>query len=551
MTRLSRRMVVVIGVALALVPLLLFSYLGLHMRLMQDDYVNLGLALKIGTWEAMLHWRGTWNGGYSNFILYGLLAPLGTAVPALFALTILASALLAYSWMTNAVLAQLRVRSYRRVIAIALAALAVAATINGIYSPHAFYWFTSAVVYTWPAVMFLLGIAVAVEATRRLRGSRQQILAPIAAAFYAFVNAGFSEMYLVFQLAAVALIAIYVYVIQRGPKRNIYLILALAACIGTFASLNVQLNAPGFAIRSSVEVNNNFLILPVQEQLMLIGRSLDRTLLYAGHRTSFAGFMLVSLAALFVTLSVGNLRLEDSKSRRMPSISAPIAFALIVQLLFSPILWTHQSNDPQILGRFSYGFGLVVSINLCAIVILLALLWRYRMFTDLLSRRDGLMKYCGCVLLIVCLLFAMTQVQSIHYRASSYLFLTALSLLLMLGGLLASLADEPRIHRLFLLSVCVTAGALLTLAVLVSVEMVLVRFINRRSITSVIFAVMLAGMMNGVALGALIHRGFCLTVAKAVWLRWIRLFCFSCRNDNRHRHRNWTGASGQPCENGR
>ena len=258
---------------------------------------------------------------------------------------------------------------------------------------------------------------------------------------------------------------------------------------------------------------------------MLMVRALETTLAYVGQETSFAGFMLVAFAALFLTLSVDNHSRQDSKSRRIPGISAPIAFALIVQLLFIPILWTHQSDDLQILGRFSYGFGLAVSINLCAVVILLALLWRHRMITDLLNQRDGLMKYCGCVLLIVCLLFAMTQVRSIHYRASSYLFLTALSLLLMIGGLLASLADEPRIHRLFLLSICVTAGALLTLAVLVSVEMVLVRFINRRSIASVVFALMLAGMMNGVALGALICRVFHLTQTGAVWLRRVRLLC--------------------------
>ena len=95
----------------------------------------------------------------------------------------------------------------------------------------------------------------------------------------------------------------------------------------------------------------------------------------------------------------------------------------------------------------------------------------------------------------------------------------------MLGGLLSSLAGEPRIRRLFLLSACVTGGALLTLAVLISVEMVLVRFINRRSIAAAVFALMLAGMMNGVALGALIRRGGCLTRASAVWLWRIRLLC--------------------------
>ena len=66
MTKLSGRITVICGVVLALVPLLLFVYLGLQSRLMMDDYANIALARDIGTWKAMLVWRELWNGGYTN-----------------------------------------------------------------------------------------------------------------------------------------------------------------------------------------------------------------------------------------------------------------------------------------------------------------------------------------------------------------------------------------------------------------------------------------------------------------------------------------------------
>lgn len=516
---------VAFGVALALVPLLLFTYFGLSTRLHADDYVNLALPLRIGAWEAMLYWRGVWNGGYSNFLLYGLLAPLGVATPPFFSLTLIATGFVAFSWIVNTVLAHLSIQKYRRAMVVALASLMMAATINGIYTPHTFHWFTSAVVYMWPAGTFLLGIALAVEAARRLRGNFQLLLAAIASAVYAFVNAGFSEMYLVFQLSAVALIAVFVMLFPFGRKRRSYLALTLAALLATIASLALQVSAPGFAARSSESVHTSVFLLPLGDVIALVGRALDETLLYAGQQESFAGFMLVASAALFLTLTAGNPVPIESESRRLRAAKAPHAFALIAQLLFIPILWSQQSNDPQVFGRFSYAYLTAVSLNLLAIAVLLTLVLRNQMLADMLNRGGGLMQYCAVILLLVCLFFAMTQFRSLDFRASSYLFFSALTLLIMLGSQLAVIADETRLHRLLLLCAFITASAIVSLAALLSVETFMVRYIVRRSLASIPYALMLAGLMNGVALGALIRHGFRLTGAKAVWIVWLRLGC--------------------------
>ena len=210
-----------LGVGLALIPLLLFAYLGLHNRLLMDDYVYIGLARDIGTWKAMLAWREFWNGGYSNFLLYGLLAPLDASAPPVFSLILCASAFVGFGWLTNTLLANLKIRAHRPAIVVALASLTTAAVINGFYHAQVFYWLTGAVIYNWPAVMLLLGIAMAAATAHRLRGRIQHLLAGIAAAIYAFISAGFSEMYLIFQLAAVALIAVFVFIFSASPQAQI------------------------------------------------------------------------------------------------------------------------------------------------------------------------------------------------------------------------------------------------------------------------------------------------------------------------------------------
>ena len=527
MARLSRQIPVILGVILALVPLLLFAYLGLHNRLVLDDYGHLALPREIGIWQAMLFWREAWQGDYSNYLLYGLLAPLGASAPPLFALLFCSSAFMGFGWLCNILLARLGIHRRRRAASVILASLTAAATINGFYDPQVFYFMSPALDYGWPAVMLLLGIALAITAAHKLRGKLQHVLTAVAAAIYAFVSAGLSEMYLVFQLIAVALIALFVLVFQHGPKRNSFVILAMAGLLGSLASLPVQLTTPGMAYRGLQWWRPGKASYPIRDLTLLVDGTLHGTLDYAGQQAGFAGFMLVAFAGLFVILTVAKPYAADSKSRSAPGVIAPVAFALIVQVLFIPILWTHSSDDSQVFGRFSYAFALVVFLNLVAVVVLLALLWRRDQLAKALARRNGLMMVCGCVLLLVCLLFALTQARNIHYKALSYMFVTTIALLTALAGLLAIDADEPRLKRLSQLAAFATAGAFLTLAALIAVNLWAVGFITERTLAPAVYALMLAGLLNGVALGALIVHGFQKTGAKAVWRRCLRLFCLA------------------------
>jgi len=492
-----------------------------------DDYGHLALPREIGIWQAMLFWREAWQGDYSNYLLYGLLAPLGASAPSLFALFFCASAFVGFGWLCNIILARLGIQGHRRVPSVILASLTTAATINGFYDPQVFYFMSPALDYGWPAVMLLLGIALVMTVARRLQGKLQHVLAAVAAAIYAFLSAGLSEMYLVFQLTALAFIAVFVLVLQHCPKRNSLVILAMAGLLGTIASLPVQLTTPGMAYRGLLWWRPDRLTYPIRDLTMLVDRTLHWTLDYVGQQTVFAGFMLVVFAGLFVILTVAKPYAADSKSRSAPGVIAPVAFALIVQVLFIPILWTHSSDDIQVFGRFSYAFALVIFLNLMAVVVLLALLWRRDLLAKAFARRNCLKMVCGCVLLLVCLLFALTQARNIHYKASSYLFVTTIALLTALAGLLAIDADEPSLKRISQLAAFATAVAFLTLAALIAVNLWAVGFVTERTLAPAVYALMLAGLLNGVALGDLIVQGFYRTDTKAVWLRCLRIFCLA------------------------
>ena len=192
----------------------------------------------------MLFWRENWSGDYTNFLLHGLLAPLGVVVPSIFPLLIIAVGLLGFVWLNLKLLAFLRIMHHRYLIAVALASLILAAAINGFYSVEAFYWYSATLEYTFPALTLLLCIAIVVETASRLHSNPQLSAAAIAVSAIAFINAGFSEMYLVFQLVFLALLVVCVYKFADGPKHRTYLVLSCAGFFGTLVSLPVQLTAP-------------------------------------------------------------------------------------------------------------------------------------------------------------------------------------------------------------------------------------------------------------------------------------------------------------------
>ena len=105
-----------------------------------------------------------------------------------------------------------------------------------------FFWFTATVEYTLPVLTLLLCLAFVVETVSRLRSNWQLAIAAIAVLALGFINAGFSEMYLVFQLAFLAMLVVCVCLFADGPKRSTYIVLAAAAFVGTLVSLPVQLS---------------------------------------------------------------------------------------------------------------------------------------------------------------------------------------------------------------------------------------------------------------------------------------------------------------------
>ena len=524
-----RRVAVLALVLLAILPLLLYVYQGQFIRLIRDDYGHLGMALEAGTWEALLFWREHWNGDYSNYLLYSLLAPLREKAPMVFPAVLLALGLAGFYWLNAKLLAFLAVDKHRRSAALALASLILVAFINGAYDIVSFYWFTGSVEHTLPVLLLLPCLALGAEAARWARSPVRLALAAAGFAGLGFLLAGFSEIYLIFQAVFLALLALYVCAFAAKRQRRALLVLTVAGFLGSLVSLMAQATAPGAAYRMLQSELWGMSIEPVRELFALVARTGETMLPYLVHAQALAGIKLLAAVGLAVTLILSRPARPGKLQLRWRLMRAPLVIGFLVQLAFLPFLWAHTSNSLDILGRYSYQYFTVIMLNLALIAAMLAMLVMLaranRFFTYLTSER-GFLVYCSAVLLIIGLLFVVPELRSIHHKAAVYFCATAY---LLIGIFIWQLAfacaprGDRRAHRMALLTILSAGMTVVALAALLAGMLWVQGVVFDYTLPSAAFMSMVSAVILGAAIGALLRRSLLDAGRDRRWIRWASL----------------------------
>ena len=491
---------------LALAPALYLAWLGSHSRLLSDDFSKLAVAREHGAWQGMLMWRAVNSGSYSYTLLHGLAVPLDDLPPRIAPALIIALWVWALAWLLRHALAFLRLQRHQWAIALGVAALAVAAAINAFYIPHTFYWFSANTRYALPLAFITLSLTLALEAAARYPAGRGWVAWALAGGACCFVAAGFAEMIALAQASVLGLLLICALVFLKGVRRRRYAAPLVVLCLATGASFIALFTAPGAYYRMAVNAENAVWS-PVRALPDILTGALDLSFQNLGHLTGFAGFMLLLAAALFVTLRVYDSRSVGGRKRALTLKAAPLSFGLLAQLCFIPILWTHSSDNIQVFGRFSLAFMSVVGINAALLLLFLLLLWRRRQFDALLSRRkNGWLHFVGAALALVLLLFALTQLRSIHYKAAAHLYLSALATLLALCWQLSHAAGDRRARLCGVGALLWFALTLAVLGVLSAAALYTQGVIQPRIMSSAAFLQVAGGLFWGAWLGMLLQQ---------------------------------------------
>ncbi|MCY3779427.1 MAG: hypothetical protein OXG78_03875 [Chloroflexi bacterium] len=493
--------------AAAALPVFMFAYLGHFSRMIADDYCVIAKSQELGPWEALHYYYTSWTSSYTRFYVVGLLAPLDKALAPItpVALVLLwCAALVWLSWLTAR---RLRLDSPARLLLLALAFLLVTASIYGMHSMQSFYWFISSTAYTLPIPLLAICVGIALKAACWPVRSGRFVLVAICLGMVCFINAGFSEMYLVVQGVLLSGLIAGTTLFLGSSLRRPYLMLIGASWIGTLVSAVVQLNSPGIATRSgsdyAIKLNMG---VPIRTLTELVYKSAEATFQHIGHQEAFAGFILALVAALYVTLNVFPPQISIEGAERPALVAPPLWLGLLAQLLFVPVLWLHTSDSPHILDRFSLAYFTVVCINVIQILGFVFLLVLRRKIEEFLHKHGRWHTCISTVLLAALALFALTQFRSIHYIAATYLFASSFVFLCIAWFQLKATAGCAPNGRMIWLPFFASALALICYASLITLALYGQGFVVERTFAPATFVHVVSGAVWGVGLGCLIQH---------------------------------------------
>lgn len=511
MDRVYKHFVLFATLALSLALLLQCVHQSHYIRPYGDDFKYLGRALEFGTWEAMRNERALWSGDYTNFLVYGLLAPFGARAPTLIANVFIAIGLVGFSAIVVRVLAFLGLGAHRLLAAIVIALLILVAFIYGAYTTITFYWLTGVVEYSLPAVALALCIALGAAAAKRARSRFRLSLTAIALAAAGFMVAGFSEMYLVFQAATLTILGIGAHLFARGRERRAYGVVIAAALAGTAASLALQMSSPGVQHRLSLTEYWSRPVERVHDLPALIVGVAELMPGYLTYLPAISGFKLLAAAGLAVALTLTQVAPQRPRAPKKSALLWPFIVTLVVQLAFLPYLWSHSSDSRVVFGRFSYSYMLTIGFNLAMICAGIVVIWRPKRLREVMNAPRGQLIYGTTVLLIICGLIALTEILDMVDRAHVYCqvtsFLLAVKLLIQLACGFADRSDwrAMRIGALTLVSAFLTFAVL---AIILAVALRMQGFVYDYIFTAVVFPFVFTGFLWGASVGALMRHQF-------------------------------------------
>lgn len=512
---------------LALTPAFLFAYLGHFSRLEYDDYCTITVGRERGAWEGMVYWYNEWAGSYTNFFLKSALAPLDTLLPAIMPALIVALWLAGLTWLAWQGLACLQIDGSRPALSIGFAGLAAAASINALYSPESFYWYAASTHYTLPLTLLTLYMALAMWTARRWPSWPGLAVG----AALCFLSAGAAEIFVAFQLVFFTFCLLSALAFLRPPLRPRYVRIFALAWLVTLGCLLIYLNSPGIANRLLVEEMRDFNLAVLRptltgEQQWNLALKLAPEMLwlifeYIGHEQAFAGFALLMFLSLLVML-IQYSRQSTSKTSQLSKLAAwPWWLGLIFQLIFIPILWDHTSDHAQFFGRFSIGYLTVVILNTALILGFAGLLWQRRRVNAALERRkQGWLAILGIMAAVFLLLFALSQLRSIHYRAASYLFTMALVFLGLTTWMLAAGLESQSAKKYGYAGMLAYVFALTSMAAIIFTALLGRGFVTPRILAPAACLLVMSGSVWGISLGFLLRSQPWLN---GIWLNWLKL----------------------------
>ncbi len=352
-----------LALALLLVPILEYAYLGTFSRYIADDFCTAGTVRKLGFWDSQAWWYRSWSGRYSFTLVATLAHLLGPNVarwlPALATLTWFSALVrllrsIPVSWPGNWAWAG----------PVILAALTLSLTFGG--APNTFqslHWLTGILTYSLPLI---LGTLLLTELIRHLRAEelpkRGEAITLAASALAAFFIGGFSETYVSLQTGALAAALVFCWFLGPGKDRARATSVLVASLLGSTLALITIAVAPGNAVRQSLHPAPPDLWLLVQRVAADVHIFLYQVAKYQTLRVVLA-LLLPAAVAFLVSANHPSHTPRGRLAWARFLLGIPLFTAILVSIPFAPseyALSSYPDGRVLIMPLYALVLGMVV-----------------------------------------------------------------------------------------------------------------------------------------------------------------------------------------------
>ena len=362
--------------------------------------------------------------------------------------------------------------------------------------------------------------------------SRQQnervalLLVGTVAAAFCFLSGGLKEMFLVTQIVLLTLVLLLAIAAFRSRLRRRIVVIAGAGLLASFVSLIVQVGSPGIAIRAAGIVATYGE--PNRSLPFLLSNALGKTYQFVTAQNVLVAFLLLyALGMLLILMSEFTVHRQE-REQRVEIVSAVWAIGLIVQLIVAPLLLMQLSDNPQVLGRYSWRFALIIAVNIILILVYLLVLLRRNRLNDFLCKQDQAV-LIGILALgfgfVVFALAAILHNSGMDDRSRLYLSLTTLTILLTVTQQLLSVAPTQVAYKSAWMAILLYASAIVITFVLAFVAMYGRGFVTARIMATANFLMVVPGLVWGAFLGYTIRCKFGSVGSGGYSLRLLQLLC--------------------------
>ena len=236
---------------LGLAPLIAWAVLGFSTRYLADDYSTASFLAQKGFWLVQVFWYETWSGRFAFTFVVSLVELVGVGIVPFLPLLGLTAWFFALWWALQQAFAALALPVEKKWLAVLAAAIIFGAVKSIKDYTEVIFWQTGILTYQISLILFCLTLGLFLKRFF----SKPQVPAvalweyPVAS-LIALILGGFSETWIILQVAILTLALIYFSFFHQKPHRSDVIHTLLAVYIGSWCAFLAIVRSPGNAGRT-------------------------------------------------------------------------------------------------------------------------------------------------------------------------------------------------------------------------------------------------------------------------------------------------------------